>query len=215
MSDLDNKTGTDEKGAEGTGSPTGNEEGQKTASQEKTKTGDSTSDDGDKSQTKTFSQAEVDSLLGKTRQEGRDRAVAGLLKDTGAKDVEALKAIVQEAEEKRIAQLSELDKTAEEVKRLKPFEQLATEQEESLGKYKKAVEKYVETVMETMEVPDHIKPLLEQMDSLARLAYLTEHGAAFSKSATSTPPNSNVSSKGGGKNGKDGVKKARARYGIK
>lgn len=215
MAGIQEPTGSENKGEENTDTPTGNEEGQKPANQEKTKTDDSKSGNGDKSPPRTFTQAEVDSLLGKTRQEGRDRAVAGLLKETGAKDVESLKTTVQEAEEKRIAQLSELDKTVEEVKRLKPFEELAKEQEKSLAEYKKAVEKYVETVMETMEVPDHIKPLLEQMDSLARLAYLTEHGAAFSKSATSTPPNSNVSAKGGGgKNEKDGVKKARQKYGI-
>ncbi len=217
MSDLDDKTGTENKGEKNTDTPTGNEEGQKPANQEKTKTDDDKSDDGgNKAPARTFTQAEVDSLLGKTRQEGRDRAVAGLLKDTGAKDVESLKTIVQEAEEKRQKQLSELDKTTEEVDRLKPFEQLAKEQEESLTKYKKAVEKYVETVMETMEVPEHVKPLLEQMDSLARLAYLTEHGAAFSKSATTTPPNSNVASKGGGKGSNtDRLKKVRAKYSIR
>jgi uncharacterized protein YaaN involved in tellurite resistance len=203
-------TGTENTGAGDTGSPTGNVEGQD-ATKEKAKVEKPES----QTQAKAFSQAEVDALLGKTRQEGRDRATNALLQETGMKDVEALKALVLDAEEKRKEQLSDLDKITEENSRLKPFEQLATEQTESLTKYEKAVGKHVESLMETLEVPDHVKPLLEQMDSLAKLAYLTEHGAAFSKQPASPPPNSNVSNKGGGKNGKDRIKKAQQKYGIR
>jgi len=197
-------------GAEDTGSPTGNADGQD-ATKEKAK---AEKPEG-QTQAKTFSQADVDALLGKTRQEGRDRATSALLQETGMKDVESLKTVILDAEKKRKEQLSDLDKITEENNRLVPFEQLATEQKESLTKYEKAVGKYVESLMEAMEVPDHIKPLLTQMDSLAKLAYLTEHGAAFSKQAASTPPSTNVSNKGGGKNGADSIKKARQKYGIR
>lgn len=204
-------TETDNTGAGNTGTPTGNVDGQD-AEKEKAKA------EKTEGQTpgKTFTQAEVDTLLGKTRQEGRDRATSALLQETGMKDVESLKSVILDAEKKRIEQLSDLDKTTEENNRLKPFEQLATEQTETIKKYEKAVGKHVESLMETLEVPDHVKPLLSQMDSLAKLAYLTEHGAAFSKQAASPPPSTNVSEKGGGKtNGADGIKKARQKYGIR
>lgn len=209
---TESMTQADNTGVEYTGSPTGNAEGQKTAAN--TTTTENTSPES-QSPGRTFTQAEVDNLLGKTRQEGRDRAIAGLLKETGIKDAETLKSIVQEAEEKRLQQLSEVEKMTEEVTRLKPFEELASNQEESLKQYQKAVDGYVKSLMENMEVPDHVKPLLEAMDSLARLAYLTEHGAAFSKSPMSTPPATNASSKGSGSNGKDRAKKVRQKYGIR
>ena len=204
-------TGTDNTGAGDTGSPTGNADGQdadkKKAKAEKPE---------GQTPAKTFSQAEVDTLLGKTRQEGRDRATNALLQETGMKDVESLKTVLANAEQKRIEQLSDLEKTTEENNRLIPFEQLATKQTETIKKYEKAVGKHVESLMETLEVPDHVKPLLSQMDSLAKLAYLTEHGAAFSKQPSSPPPSTNVSDKGGGKtNGAEGVKKARQKYGIR
>lgn len=204
-------TGTDNTGANNTGTPTGNVDGQD-AAKEKAKA------EKPEGQTpaRIFTQAEVDALLGKTRQEGRDRATSALLQETGMKDVESLKAVILDAEKKRIEQLSDLDKTTEENNRLIPFEQLATKQTETIKKYEKAVGKHVESLMETLEVPDHVKPLLSQMDSLAKLAYLTEHGAAFSKQAASPPPSTNVSDKGGGKtNGAEGVKKARQKYGIR
>lgn len=204
-------TGADNTGAVSTESPTGSVEGQETANMEMAKTDHSES----QSPGRTFTQAEVDSLLGKTRQEGRDRAIAGLLKEVGVKDAETLKNIVHEAEEKRRQQLSEVEKMTEEVARLKPFEELASSQEESLKKYQKAVDGYVKSLSETLEVPDHVKPLLETMDSLAKLAYLTEHGAAFSKSPTSTPPTTNAASKGSGTNGKDRANKVRQKYGIR
>lgn len=211
MPELLETTGAENTGAENTGSPTGSAEGQGAASQEKAK---AEKPEG-QAPAKKFTQAEVDAMLGKIRKEGRDRATTALLQETGMKDVESLKTLVLEAEQKRVEQLSDLDRITEENNRLKPFEQLATEQTKSLTKYEKAVGKYVESLIETMEVPDHIKPLLAQMDSLARLAYLTEHGAAFSKQATSPPPSTNVSNKGGGKNGADGIKKARQKYGIR
>ena len=213
MSSLEETTtGTAENtGASNTGSPTGNADGQD-ATKEKVQV---EKPEG-QTQARTFTQAEVDTLLGKTRQEGRDRATSALLQETGMKDVESLKTVILDAKKKRIEQLSDLDKTTEENNRLIPFEQLATKQTETIKKYEKAVGKHVESLMETLEVPDHVKPLLSQMDSLAKLAYLTEHGAAFSKQAAPPPANTNVSDKGGSKtNGAEGVKKARQKYGIR
>ena len=167
--------------------------------------------------TRTFSQEEVNELLGKTRQEGRDRAVAGLLSDLKLDDVDALKTIVVDAEAHRKAQMTELDQAKEEANRLKLFEDQATDQAKAIKKYEKAVDATVSSLMETLEVPDHVKPLLEAMPTLARLAYLTEHGEVFKKES-SKPPETNVSGKGAGKNGADASarkKKTRQKYGIR
>ena len=165
---------------------------------------------------RSFTQEEVNELLGRTRQEGRDRATAGLLKELGIEDVESLKTVVTDAEKKRKEQMTELEQATEEASRLKPFEQQATEQAKVLKSYEKAVGATVESLMKTMEVPDHVKPLLESMPALERLAYLTEHGAAFVKE-TSKPPATNVANKGG-TNSTDASKridKARQKYGIR
>ena len=166
--------------------------------------------------TRSFTQDEVNELLGRTRQESRDRATAGLLKELGIEDVDKLKSVVTDAEKKRKEQLSELDQATEEADRLKPFEQQATDQGKALKKYEKAVGATVEALMESMNVPDHVKPLLETMPALERLAYLTEHGDAFAKE-TSNPPATNVANKGGS-NGTDAanrVEKARKKYSIR
>lgn len=170
------------------------------------------------SQARSFSQDEVNELLGKTRQESRDRATAGLLKELGIEDVDKLKTVVTGAEKMRQEQMTELEQATEEASRLKPFEQQATDQGKALKKYEKAVSTTVEALMESMEVPEHVKPLLDNMPALERLAYLTEHGDAFAKEENTKPPATNVSNKGSGQNGADGatrMQKTRQKYGIK
>ena len=166
-------------------------------------------------QAKTFTQEEVNELLGRTRQEGRERAIAGLLKDTGMKDVDSLKEVINQAEQKRLDQLSEFEKLSEEVEKLRPFEQKAKDQDGLIEQYEKAVETHLEALMKTMDVPDHVKPLLSNMAILDQLAYLSEHGEAFMKEISSVPPSTNVSDKGSGKNGaKERQRRIRQKYGI-
>ena len=165
--------------------------------------------------TRTFTQAEVDAIMGKTRQESRDRAIAGLLEDAGLKSSDQLTTVVKDYEKQRTDRLSDLEKLQEETNRLTPFEQQTKDQEKQLKQYEKTLKAHIETLMKTLSVPEHVKPLLEQMPNLERLAYLTEHGSAFAAPQT---PALNTANKGGGtdkgQSAKDRASKVRLKYGI-
>lgn len=164
--------------------------------------------------TRTFTQEEVDTIMGRTRAESRDRATAGLIKELGATDLDQLKDMVKSYNQIRQEQMSDIEKLTEETERLRPLEKQTKDQEKQLKAYEKTLQAHVENLMETMSVPEHVKTLLEKMPTLERLAYLTEHGKAFA-----TPPagNTNAADKGSTnskQNAKERAARIRQKYGI-
>lgn len=59
---------------------------------------------------RTFTQAEVDAIMGKTRKEARDATQGSLLKEFGVESLDAIKASLEEAKKLKEAQMTEVDK---------------------------------------------------------------------------------------------------------
>jgi hypothetical protein len=66
--------------------------------------------DGGEDKPKSFSQKDVDALMGKTRKEAREATLGGLLKELGLESVDALKTGFTEARQLKEAQMSETEK---------------------------------------------------------------------------------------------------------
>jgi len=102
------------------------------------------------------------------------------------------------------ASAAELEKMGE-VERLTT--QLVTAQSEAekvealttqVTSYQEAVTAFVEDLQKQLDIPDHIKSLLEEKDALAQLNYLTKNREAFaSPNPPPTKPNINSAAKGG------------------
>lgn len=167
---------------------------------------------------RTFTQEDVNGFVGTARQEARDRAVNSLLEELGLKDVDSLKGVVKDYNDQRQAQLSDLERANEELERLTPFESQAKSHKKQLDAYEAAMKANVEGLMEKLEVPEHVAPLLENMTLLERFNYLSEHGEKFAKPSGNNAPNTNASSKGGGNskqlNEEERQKRIRQRYNI-
>jgi hypothetical protein len=86
---------------------------------------------------RTFTQAEVDEIMGKVRGEGKDTAVKSLLKDLGVDTPETLKGSLKELADLRKASMTEQDRLKEDLNTaLAKIDVLSVQQEES----KKAAE---------------------------------------------------------------------------
>jgi hypothetical protein len=144
---------------------------------------------------KTFGQDDVNKMVGQARQEARDR----ILKDLGVDDPEDLKTMIGEYRKQQEANMTELEKSQANVKRLEIIEAQNKEAGESLLAAEQAISNFVSAQMKTLEIPDHVSPLIESMPMIDRLNYLTEHGAEFAvdKPAKKKSVNTNASGKGG------------------
>ncbi len=142
---------------------------------------------------KTFDQDSVNQMVGQARTEARDR----LLKDLGFENAEALKTLIKQQKDAETANMTELQKAQAEVQRLGTIEQSQKVSDESLLAANKSIKTFVEAQMKTMEIPDHVTPLIDAMPLVDRLSYLTEHGAEFTTVSTGRKSvNTNASGKG-------------------
>lgn len=143
---------------------------------------------------KTFDQDSVNKMVGQARTEARDR----LLKDLGFEDAEALKTLIKQQKEAEEANMTELQKAQVELKRLGTIEADQKASDENLQAANKSIETFVTEQMKTMEIPDHVTPLIQAMPLVDRLSYLTEHGAEFTIITGRKSVNTNASGKGKG-----------------
>lgn len=166
---------------------------------------------------RTFTQQEVDTLMGTTRAEARDRATTATLSDLGFENAEAAKTAMAAWKQHQTDQLSELEQAQLKVTELSgATDQLAAKDKE-VKALNTLIEAQVKAQIELMEVPDHILPLLDAMPVPERLAYLTEHGANFTKQPTTPMPKTNAGGKGGGNAGDEAKarrKRIHTRYSI-
>lgn len=86
-----------------------------------------------------LTQDEVNALVGRTRKEARDKAIGGFLEELGFSDADELKAFFadakkqrEEAEQKRQAEMSELEKAQQEIQRYRNEVEQAKKQAQEL-----------------------------------------------------------------------------------
>lgn len=144
--------------------------------------------------TRKFNQDDVDRLMGKTRTEARER----LLKDLGYDDPDKLQADIEAFKKHQKAQMSELERLQSDLSELNGVGEKLTAAEAKVEALNQLIEQQVEAQMKALDVPDHVKPLLEGMSPEAKLAYLNEHGASFVKEQKPKAPRTNAAGKGGG-----------------
>lgn len=115
-------------------------------------------------------QAEIDLIMGRTRQEERKKARADF-------DADVAKA-KKDAEEKELQEKQEFKTLAEkrqgDIETLKKEVETLTAAKEQGEKYRTALEKSLQA--QTEKLPKHIKTLLAKMDVLEQMEYLTENG---------------------------------------
>lgn len=148
-----------------------------------------------------FTQEQVNQMVGEARIKSRESAVASALSDLGFTDVESLKLAIKEHNDAKRASLTELEKAQGDLTALKGSDTRATELEATNKAMLKVIEEQTKSLLETLKVPEHVKPLIESMPVLERLAYLTEHGKEFTVEPTPPAPKPNLNSGGKGSNG--------------
>lgn len=148
-----------------------------------------------------FTQEQVNQMVGDARVKSRDTAVASALSDLGFTDVESLKSAIGEYNESKRASLTELEKAQTDLSTLTGADTRAKELEATNKAMLKVIEEQTTVLLETLKVPEHVKPLIEGMPVLERLAYLTEHGKEFSVEPDPPAPKPNINSGGKGSNG--------------
>lgn len=113
---------------------------------------------------RTFTQKDVNKLAGSARKEAR----TAFLNDLGFEKPEELKAFVEEYRSVQEATKTEADRLREDLETYKPKAERAETLEETLKGYLER---------EREGVPEHIIPLLDKMDVVDQLAYLSENKA--------------------------------------
>jgi len=164
---------------------------------------------------KTFTQAEVNAMLGNVREEGRTRATSALLTDLGYTDAEKAKADLAAWKAHQEGQLTELQKAQLELEKLQNVNESLTAKDTQIELLNKIVHAQLEARMKDLAIPEYILPLLKTMSEPEQLAYLSEHGSDFVEKPKVTP-NTNASSKGSGsENGQSNKKRIQNRYNIR
>lgn len=167
-------------------------------------------------------QEQVSKLIGAARVQSREGAVASALKDLGFENVDSLKDVLKAHSDTERAKLSELEAAQTDLATLQGVNQRATDLETSNTALLAVIEGQAKSLMETLNVPEHVKPLIEAMPIAERLAYLTEHGKEFAEETTTTTTTTNkpnINSGGKGGNGeavqKSQLAKLKHKYNIK
>jgi flagellar motility protein MotE (MotC chaperone) len=120
-----------------------------------------------------------------------DQIIAERLRRQGeklkAEADEARKAAERQAEESRLAEQQKFQELADKRKaQLETLEPQVKTLQEQVERYRSALEQYTKAALE--QAPDFVRPLLEKMDPVDQLQYLSEHAAAFAAGAADGPP---------------------------
>lgn len=168
-------------------------------------------------QEKTFTQEDVNRIAGEARKTARAAAVNELLKEIGLESQDALTDLVNDAKTRREADMTELQKATERIGELEPLQEQTQTLNNQLESANQALQTYLDALEAELNIPEHVKPLLENMNKPERLDYLSKNKDAF---ARTTPPNTNAGGKGGkppqtAQEIEQKREKLRAKYGIR
>ena len=90
--------------------------------------------------------------------------------------------------------MTELQKVNTKVTELEPFKAQAADLESRNTALEGALKTHLEAIKAELDIPDHVLPLVADMDPAQQLTYFSENRAAFSRKL---PPNTNADGKGG------------------
>ena len=165
---------------------------------------------------KQFSQNQVSAFVGDARVKARETAVASALSELGLTDMDALKAVLKSHNDSERAKLSELEAVQADLAGLKEADTRATDTEATNKKLLKVIEIQTAALMKSLNIPEHVKPLIEAMPIVDRLAYLTENGENFAVEESKKKPEINSGGKGsnGDTSKNSAMAKIKSRYHI-
>lgn len=133
----------------------------------------------------TFSEAQqgkLDTIIGERLQRAREK--------WEAEAETAKKKAIEQAEATRLEEQKEFQKLAEQraakVVELEGQVEQAASLQADLDRYKGALKQYVAAAREGL--PDHLTPLLDALDPVAQLEYLTANAEALGQVVTGPPP---------------------------
>ena len=106
--------------------------------------------------------------------EGESKATQRLLERYGVEKVEDLDAAIQAAKEREDAEKSAADKLSDRESELSSTKEENKALKSDLNRYKEALEGYLVTQREGIR--EEIIPLLDRMDVVDQLSYISEHG---------------------------------------
>lgn len=162
---------------------------------------------------KTFTQADVDQIVGERAKRAGETAVKSLLGKLKFEKPEELEAFLTEARQKADAELSETERLKKALETA-PKAETVQELQAQADRYREEVKKHVDSLIKELGIPTHFTALLEPMEPLAQLEYINKHRDSFKTAAPAKAPNLNGGDKGGGKN-LDNKKAVQNKYGIR
>lgn len=160
---------------------------------------------------KTFTQDQVNQIAADRAKSARSKATSDLLLDLGVEDMDSLKTTLVDWKSHQDGQLSELEKAQAQLAALESVNEKAKSAEIALENANTALKANVNAQLKELKVPKHLTELIEAMEPITALEYLTTHAAAL---RPSTPIDTDASKSGG--SGKVEIDEAaiRATYGI-
>jgi hypothetical protein len=164
----------------------------------------------------TFTQEQVNQFLAKERKNAEAKGASSLLSELGYTDPEELRTAVLSFKTAQEAQMTELQKAQARVKALETADAKAISAEKALETANAALKANVESQLKALNVPKHISTLVEAMEPIAALDYLTANAEAL-RPKTVAIPDIDAKKNGGSKSKElDDAEKARIRasYGI-
>ena len=143
---------------------------------------------------KTFTQEDVNRISGEVRTSAKKTAVNDLFTELGVENKDSLANIIAKANDDAQANMTELQKVNTKVTELEPFKAQAADLETRNTALEGALKTHLDALKKELDIPDHVLPLVADMDPAQQLTYFSENRAAFSRKL---PPNTNADGKGG------------------
>jgi hypothetical protein len=157
-------------------------------------TGDDAAPSVDGGAGKSFTQEDVNQIVGKRVSRAEEAAVKSLLSKFNFETVEAAEEFLNSARQKADAELSEVERLKKQLGEA-PTAETVAELTQRIEAQDAVITSLVEATVKELNVPSHVTELLETMTPTQRLDYINKHRSAFTQKPAA--PNLN-----GGDNGK-------------
>jgi hypothetical protein len=144
--------------------------------------------------TDTFSQEQVDALVGKARQSARNATTEKILADLGIETLDDAKSVLATAKKLDDANKTELELAQTKLTELEPLTGQVETMTTQITGYESVLETHLKSLLADLDIPDHVEALTKEMSVDKKLEYYTLNRDAFVKSPA---PNLNGGAKGG------------------
>lgn len=131
---------------------------------------------------KTFTQADVDRIMGETRRTGRQAGINEFLKELGVDSPDTLKATLAEAKKAREASMTEAERANARIAELEKQAQEAAALREQATSYETALTAHADSLLKQAKLPKHVKDLVQKLNPIDRVQWFTDNAEELSKS---------------------------------